>query len=99
MSTSRARLLLALMMCVVVGDSIAHDTPRTELRQAGRLSVPVLPPVGRPLRNACLRLCSSAYDGAFSERSDDMSDGDAEVAVAELAAPRESRFGSQKEGR
>jgi hypothetical protein len=92
MSISRPGVVLAIALCVLAGDATVPDVRPAELLPRDWLSVHILGPDGRPVRNAELRLFFCTPDGVPFGRSEDLFE--AEVAAADpatSAAPSETR--------
>jgi len=92
MSISRPGVVLAIALSVLAGDATVPDVRPAELLPRDWLSVHILGPDGRPVRNAELRLFFCTPDGVPFGRSEDLFE--AEVAAADpatSAAPSETR--------
>ncbi len=86
MVRARPGVILSVAIIVVAGRSLAQDTRPNELRPADALSVHVLGPDGRPLREGVVNLFFIAADGAPFSRFDASS----EFADVDAADPTPS---------
>jgi hypothetical protein len=93
---ARPGVILSVAMIVVAGRSLAQDTRPNELRPADALSVHVLAPDGRPLREGVVNLFFIAADGAPFSRFDAYSEAeDAAEGSDAAAATRSASVASQ----